>query len=143
MSAYEEALERGRKVGVSRAPAAEAIAMFCESTLQILVGAVSPEMVWTGAIARRMSFLDFGRLCRRPMEVEVLQWLDTVIVTHLRNRYEFQFSSLPLPGGPTGSYTEEQAVYELLVTTGLSETEIRTLVREAREDNVSGREIVR
>lgn len=143
MSAYQEALKRGRKIGVSRAPTAEAIAMFCESTLQILVGAVSPEMVWTGAIARRMSLLDFGRLCARPREAEVLQWLDTVIVTHLRGRYEFQFSSLPLPGGPAASYTAEQAVYELLVTTCLDEAEIRTLLREARENDVSGREIAR
>jgi len=55
MSAYKQALAAGNKKGVSMASAPELMAMILDSTLQILCGAVSPELVWDGAQARDMT----------------------------------------------------------------------------------------
>jgi hypothetical protein len=136
---YREALERGRKTGVSRAPAAEAIAMFCQANLQTLVGAVSPELTWTGAVARRMTFLEFGRLCARPIETEALQWLNTVVITCARKRYRLYFSALP--GEVFGPYDFGEVRAQLETGALLSPVESRTLALEALEFSVSGREL--
>lgn len=143
VTAYTDALARGKKTGVSRAPAAEAIAMFCNANLHLLVGAVSAELVWTGAMARRMSFLEFGRMCgRNPMEVEALQWIDTVIVTHDSGRYRLDFNYAK-HGILYDSYDARHAVYELALTTSLDESDAQKLVAEALEFGVSGRELKR
>jgi hypothetical protein len=48
-SAYRTALESGRKKGAAHASDAELMAALLETTLQIMVGALSPELVWEGA----------------------------------------------------------------------------------------------
>jgi hypothetical protein len=137
VSAYGDTLARGKKIGASRAPTAEAIALFCDGPLQTLVGAVSPELVWTGAVARRMAYLEFGRLCAQPMEVSELQWLRTVIVTCERKRYRLVFSDLP--EREFGPYDFTEVIGQIRVAALLSPMEARNLVLEALESGVSGR----
>lgn len=141
MSAYTDAIKRGRKIGVSRAPVAEALAMFCESTLQLAVGAVAPELVWTGAMAKRLTYLEFGRMCGRdPMEVEALQWLDTVTITpHGAQRYHLVFSKLP--GQVFGPYDLREARGQLEIAALMAPLESRTAVFDARTDGVAVREM--
>jgi hypothetical protein len=141
MSAYREALKRGRKTGVSKAGTAESIAMFCESNVQILVGAVSPELVWTGAMAKRLTFLEFGRMCGSdPGAVEDLQWLDTVTVTpYGAARYHLEFSRLP--DKVFGPYDLGQARAQLEIAALMTSTESRDAVFDARIEGVAVREM--
>ena len=141
MSAYQEALKRGRKTGVSKAGTAEAIAMFCESNVQILVGAVAPELVWTGAMAKQLTFLEFGRLCGGdPMAVDALQWLDTVTVTPFGTaRYHLVFSNLP--GQVFGPYNLNDARVQLETTALMAPLTARDAVLDARALGVAVREM--
>lgn len=73
---YEAALKRAKTQGVGRCDDAAAMAAFCQANIQILVGAVSPKLVWQGAQASGLTFLELGRMVGRdPMEVEALQWV--------------------------------------------------------------------
>jgi hypothetical protein len=72
---YEQALAAGRKRGAAHATDRELLAMFCESSLQILVGAVSPELVWEGAQARGLTTRDLAALANEGWRaVDDLQW---------------------------------------------------------------------
>jgi hypothetical protein len=59
---YAAALISGASTGMSRATDAEVMAAFCEHDLQLLVGAVSPRLVWEGAQARGMASRDLLRI---------------------------------------------------------------------------------
>jgi hypothetical protein len=49
--------------------------MFCESSLQILVGAVSPKLVWEGAQAKGLTTRDLAKLAHEGWRgVDDLQW---------------------------------------------------------------------
>lgn len=48
-SAYAQALVEAKRVGASRCSDAATMATYCESALQIMVGAASPQLVWEGA----------------------------------------------------------------------------------------------
>ncbi|MFF1343757.1 hypothetical protein ACFVYT_39000 [Streptomyces sp. NPDC058290] len=72
---YEEALAESRAVGASNASDSVLMAMFCESTLQTLVGAVSPKLVWMGAQKKEISTKELAALCSDPMAVDALMWL--------------------------------------------------------------------
>jgi hypothetical protein len=62
-TAFAEALIAGWQVGPANATDAQAMAMFCETTMQILVGAFSPRLVWEGARKAGMTALELHNLC--------------------------------------------------------------------------------
>lgn len=73
---YEAALERAEAQGISQCDDAAAVAAFCKTNLPLIVGAVSPKLVWQGAQVKGLTLLELGRLAGSdPMEVEALQWL--------------------------------------------------------------------
>lgn len=55
----------GRETGAAHATDAQLMAMFCEDTLQILVGAYSPRLVWEGAQKAGMDTRELLKLCNR------------------------------------------------------------------------------
>lgn len=62
MSAYREALKSANKVGIMAATDAQFMASFCDSSIQILCGAVSPELVWEGAQKKGMTTRELSHL---------------------------------------------------------------------------------
>lgn len=73
---WEQALAEAERIGTSRCSDAAVMAQFCQGSIHILIGAVSPQLVWEGAQKKGLTFLEFGRLCggdRRA--VEALQWI--------------------------------------------------------------------
>lgn len=73
---YDDALAEASRKGVARCGDAAAMASFCENTIQILVGAVSPRLVWEGARKKKMTFVELAELCNRdPRAVADLMWL--------------------------------------------------------------------
>ncbi len=74
-TAYATALLSGARTGMSRCTDAEVMAHFCEYNLQLLVGAVSPRLVWEGAQKRHMTALELARLADKGWQgVDNLQW---------------------------------------------------------------------
>jgi hypothetical protein len=59
---YAEALASGRKTGASRCTDQEATAMLLDGCAQILLGAVSPKLIWQGAMSRGMTQLEVAAL---------------------------------------------------------------------------------
>lgn len=75
---YEQALAEGRKVGARRADDPALMALFCADTLQHVVGAVSPQLVWEGAQAQGLRTKDLVRLCATDvLAVGALMWSGT------------------------------------------------------------------
>ncbi len=72
---YDDALADLKNLGAGRASDAAIMAGFCESALQIAVGAVSPRLVWEGAQARGMTTQQLAALCGTdPLAVADLMW---------------------------------------------------------------------
>lgn len=72
---YEEALAEGQRLGAGVCDDAAAMALFCAGSLQHIVGAVSPKLVWEGAQKAGLSLLELGRLCAQsPKTVHELMW---------------------------------------------------------------------
>ncbi|MDX2800111.1 hypothetical protein [Streptomyces scabiei] len=72
---YEAALAAGRAIGARRADDSALMALFCADPLQTLVGAVSPELVWEGAQAKRLTTRQLAELAASDvMAVSNLQW---------------------------------------------------------------------
>lgn len=59
---YEQALAAARRVGAAHADDAGQIAGLCDSTVQILCGAVAPRLVYDGAIKKGLTAVEFSRL---------------------------------------------------------------------------------
>lgn len=73
---YAAALEAGHRIGARRADDAALMALFCESPLQILVGAVSPQLVWEGAQAKELTTRQLAAMANRGWrEIDALQWI--------------------------------------------------------------------
>jgi hypothetical protein len=73
---YDEALAEAKDKGVGACGDAAAMAAFCENTLQLIVGAVAPRLVWEGARAKGMTFRELGHLAGTDvMAVSDLQWV--------------------------------------------------------------------
>lgn len=73
---YAEAVKRCAKVGAANADDAAVMASYCETTLQLMVGAASPQLVWEGAQKSGMTALELARLClESPAAVHDLMWL--------------------------------------------------------------------
>jgi hypothetical protein len=76
VSAFDEALERYRNVGASRAADDELMAAFCKYNLPHIVGAVSPKLVWEGARKRGLSTKELAAMAATDvMGVSDLQWI--------------------------------------------------------------------
>lgn len=75
---YEAALAAGQRIGASHADDNALMALFCAGPLQILVGAVSPELVWDGAQAKNLTTRELATLANSDvMAVSDLQWAVT------------------------------------------------------------------
>lgn len=62
---YEKALAAGRAVGAGVATDAQVMALFCENSLQGMVGAFSPRRVWEGAQKAGLTAVQLHELCHR------------------------------------------------------------------------------
>jgi hypothetical protein len=72
---YAKALAAATKAGARHTDDAGLMALFCADTLQHLVGAVSPQLVWEGAQRSGLSTADLRDLCATDfMAVDELQW---------------------------------------------------------------------
>jgi hypothetical protein len=72
---YDDALAELDALGAARASDPAIMAGFCDSALQIAVGAVSPRLVWEGAQSRGMTALELAALCGTdPGAVADLMW---------------------------------------------------------------------
>ena len=60
---YAAVLASGYKTGAGRCTDVELMAMFCEDTMQLLVGAYSPRLVWEGAQKAGLTALELHNLC--------------------------------------------------------------------------------
>lgn len=76
MSDYRAALDAANKAGAANATDEGVMAQFCDSVLQTLVGAASPELVWNGARQKGMSARDLNTLALKdPAAVHDLMWV--------------------------------------------------------------------
>ena len=64
-TAYAQSLIAGEKAGAANATDAQAMAMFCETTMQTMAGAFSPRLVWEGAQKAGLTALQLHDLCAR------------------------------------------------------------------------------
>jgi hypothetical protein len=88
MSAYTEALKR-EKGNISRCDDAAAMAGFLQSAAQILLGAVSAELIWDGAQAEGLTSLELNRLIHDdPDSARDLMWPAGEWERRRRERYE-------------------------------------------------------
>lgn len=83
---YAEALIHAHQAGFAHASEAEAMAGFCES-LPLLVGAVSPRLIWEGAMAYRLEAQDLMKIAYD----RDYAWLDVL-------QFEPPFITLPSEG---------------------------------------------
>jgi hypothetical protein len=75
VSGYRETLREANRVGAANATDAGAMAQFCDTVLQHMVGAASPQLVWEGAQARNMTALELHDLAAKdPNAVHDLMW---------------------------------------------------------------------
>jgi hypothetical protein len=71
---YKEALKGEKKTGVKNCSEVEFLAGFCQ-TLPLIVGAVSPELVFNGAVKRKLSAKDLSKMAiEAPQDVIDLMW---------------------------------------------------------------------
>lgn len=76
MSDYHDVLAAANKIGAANATDEGVMAQFCDSALQTLVGAASPELVWNGARQKGMTALELSALATTdPNAVHDLMWL--------------------------------------------------------------------
>lgn len=74
--AYAAALKVCRAKGAAHAPTNALMAGLCQDVVQILVGAVSPQLVWEGAMKKGLTAKQLLNLCRTDyMAVDDLQWI--------------------------------------------------------------------
>jgi hypothetical protein len=73
---YSRTLATARTTGTARQTDPQLMAMFCDTAIQILCGAVSPRLVWEGAQAQGLAARDLVRLAHDdPRAVEGLMWI--------------------------------------------------------------------
>lgn len=76
MADYETTLARAKKIGAANADNDESIALFCHGPLQTLCGAVSPKLVFEGAVKTGLDYREFGRLASTsPTAISDLMWV--------------------------------------------------------------------
>ena len=76
MSDFDAALSRYATVGAARADDVDLMASFCKHDLQLIVGAVSPKLVWEGACKKGLTAKDLMQLAGNDTPaISDLQWL--------------------------------------------------------------------
>lgn len=76
MASYKQALAAANRVGSANADDAGLMAQFCDTVLQQLVGAASPQLVWEGAQKKGMTALQLNDLAlKNPDAVHDLMWI--------------------------------------------------------------------
>lgn len=76
MSSYDDALAAANKVGAANATDEGVMAQFCATSLQTLVGAASPQLVWEGAQKKNMTAAELVKLANDDAAaVHELMWL--------------------------------------------------------------------
>ncbi len=76
MNSYRTALTTANKVGAANATDEGVMAQYCDSALQIIVGAASPQLVWEGAQKKGMTALELAAMAiKDPHAVHDLMWL--------------------------------------------------------------------
>lgn len=72
---YQDVLREAKKLGAANCSDAGVMALFCDTSLQTLVGAVSPKLVFNGAQSLNMSAQELARLANSdPRAVSELMW---------------------------------------------------------------------
>ena len=67
--------EGARKAGAAHCTDAELMASFCDGTAQLLIGAVSPRLVWEGAMSKGMTTKQLATLMHDdPIAAADLMW---------------------------------------------------------------------
>lgn len=75
MTYYHDCLREGREVGAAHADEPQLLAMLLDSTAQIMLGAVSPELIFNGAIAQELTADNIAHdMVNQPRAVEALMW---------------------------------------------------------------------
>lgn len=75
-ASYANALKEGKAKGAGVCSDSEALALFLESSIQILCGAVSPKLVWEGAMKKGLTLREVGVLANsNPRAIEDLMWV--------------------------------------------------------------------
>lgn len=73
---WEQALTEAKEKGVGRCSEHAAMAAFCDANITHIVGAVSGQLIWEGAMRKGMTFLELGRLASRdPLACSELMWV--------------------------------------------------------------------
>lgn len=73
---WEQALAEAKTKGVGRCSDHAAMAAFCDANIQHIVGAVSGQLIWEGAMRKGMTLLELGRLAGRdPIACSELMWV--------------------------------------------------------------------
>lgn len=73
---WEKALAEAEEKGVGRCSDRAAMAAFCDASITLIVGAVSPRLIWEGAMRKGMTLLELGRLAGRdPIACSELMWV--------------------------------------------------------------------
>jgi hypothetical protein len=73
---YQEALAEAKRVGVSRCSDPALMASFLDANAQILIGAVSPELMWDGAQKTGLTTKALVALIHKdPIEAAELMWV--------------------------------------------------------------------
>lgn len=76
MPTYQDALAELKSKGAAHASDAAVIAGLCDGSLQIVCGAVSPRLVFDGAMKKGLTSAEFGRLMSTDaLAIADLQWL--------------------------------------------------------------------
>lgn len=73
---WEQALAEAKEKGVARCSDHAAMAAFCDANITYIVGAVSGQLIWEGAMRQGLSFKELGRLANRdPIACSELMWV--------------------------------------------------------------------
>jgi hypothetical protein len=74
--AYAQALKATRATGTMQLTDPQHMALFCDSSIQILLGAVSPQLVWEGAQKSGLTTQELAKLIHDdPDAARDLMWL--------------------------------------------------------------------
>lgn len=73
---YAQALKATRATGTMQLTDPQFMALFCDTAIQSLCGAVSPQLVWEGAQSKGMTTKDLERLAHTDKTaVAELMWI--------------------------------------------------------------------
>lgn len=75
MVSYQQCLADGKRVGAAHCSDVELMALLCDSTIQTLCGAVSPRLVFEGAVKKGLTSIGLSSMAvEDPAAVAELMW---------------------------------------------------------------------